>query len=333
MRDRRERCVRRAPHRPRPHAAGSSSTSPHPSTQVSAPQSSKGFHIYNLTTTPLTLQAINGDGNFEGTPPIGSVLPPGRYVDFEQQYRSFSSQNDDATYSNGTDTFVVHLHVLAWDNTSSSVDVTSGKDTWSDPNSDGMVINLLEPAGTVINYNSAQAQQQADVLKRLCAVDATATCAFTPTSETTVDGPQHQVGDAFTNAGSLEADYTLTEKDTVDISDSDDISDSVDISATLGGKLFDLVDASLTATYHHEWTTGHEFEESMDAHVPPMTKVWLDDAPQMTRDTGNTTITVGNTTINLTGVYFDSPAPTFNGNWILMSQSINGGPIHRTVLH
>jgi hypothetical protein len=168
---------------------------------------------------------------------------------------------------------------------------------------------------------------QADVLKQLCAVDATATCTFTPTSRTYVDGQQHQVGDAFTNASKIEADYILTEKDTVDISD------SVDISATVGGKLFDLVDASLTATYHHEWTTSHEFEESMDAHVPAMTKVWLDDAPQMTRDTGNFTITVGNTTINLAGVYFDSPDPDGNGNWTLMSQSTHGGPIHATALH
>jgi hypothetical protein len=93
------------------------------------------------------------------------------------------------------------------------------------------------------------------------------------------------------------------------------------------------VDTSITATYSHGWITSHEYEQSMTADVPPKTKVWLDDALQMTRDTGNFTITIGNTTINLTGVYFDSPAPTFNGNWTLMSQSINGGPIHRTVLH
>ena len=71
----------------------------------------------------------------------------------------------------------------------------------------------------------------------------------------------------------------------------------------------------------------------MTAIVPPKTKVWLDDAPQMLRDTGNFTITLGNTTINVTDVYFDSPDPDGNGNWTLMSQSIDGGPIHRTVLH
>jgi hypothetical protein len=313
---------------PAPHAAaGSSSTSSHSSSQVGAPLVSQGFHIYNLTTTPMKLTAIDGDGNFEGRPNVGDVLAPGQYADFEVQYRFATDQNDDATYSNGTDTFVVHMHVNDGNSPSSSVEVKLGTDTYTDPNSDGKTINLLEPAGTVINYDGSQAQQQADVLKQLCAVDATATCTFTPTSETTVDGPQHQVGDTFTNASKIEADYEITEKDTVDVSD------SVDISATVGGKLFELVDVSVTATYHHEWTTSHEFEESMDAHVPAMTKVWLDDAPQMFHDTGNFTITVGNTTINLSNVYFDTPNPNGNGNWTLMSQSLNGGPIHRTVLH
>jgi len=53
----------------------------------------------------------------------------------------------------------------------------------------------------------------------------------------------------------------------------------------------------------------------------------------MIRYTGNFTLTVGNTTINLTGVYFDSPDPDGNGNWTLMSQSTHGGPIHATALH
>ena len=53
----------------------------------------------------------------------------------------------------------------------------------------------------------------------------------------------------------------------------------------------------------------------------------------MIRYTGNFTLTVGNTTINLTGGYFDSPDPDGNGNWTLMSQSTHGGPIHATALH
>jgi hypothetical protein len=97
--------------------------------------------------------------------------------------------------------------------------------------------------------------------------------------------------------------------------------------------MFELVNVCISATYGHTWTTSHEFDESMTATVPPKTKVGLDDAPQMLRDTGNFTITLGNTTIHITDVYFDSPDPDGNGNWTLMSQSFDGGPIHRTVLH
>jgi hypothetical protein len=79
--------------------------------------------------------------------------------------------------------------------------------------------------------------------------------------------------------------------------------------------MFELVNVSISATYGHTWTTSHEFDESMTATVPPKTKVRLDDAPQMLRDTGNFTITLGNTTIHVTDVYFDSPDPDGNGNW------------------
>ena len=41
----------------------------------------------------------------------------------------------------------------------------------------------------------------------------------------------------------------------------------------------------------------------------------------MIRDTGNFQIVIGNTTINVIHVYFDSPDPSGNGNWTLMSQS------------
>ena len=50
------------------------------------------------------------------------------------------------------------------------------------------------------------------MLNELCAVDADAACAFTPTSETDVDGTQHQVGDTFTNASNVPGSYTLKKK-------------------------------------------------------------------------------------------------------------------------
>jgi hypothetical protein len=308
-----------------PHAAaGSSSTSPSPSSRVGAPLYSRGFHIYNLTTTPWTLESISGDNNFEGVPAIGSVLQPGQYADFEVQYKFLSDQNDDVVYRTTNSDVDVELSVDGDGNTYSKTMWSAGPDQ-ADTN--GTTINLVEEPGTTITYDGSQAQQQAAVLNQMCAGGVDATCTFTPTSETHVDGPQHQVGDSFTNASKVEADYKITEADTVGISD------SVGISATAGANLFGIVDASISASYNHEWTTSHEFDESMNAHVPAMTKVWLEDAPQMIRDTGNFQIVIGNTTINVIHVYFDSPDPSGNGNWTLMSQSLTGGPIHKTALH
>ena len=44
-------------------AAYAATPTGHPSSQVGAPKDSQGFHIYNDTTTPMTLKEIDGDGN------------------------------------------------------------------------------------------------------------------------------------------------------------------------------------------------------------------------------------------------------------------------------
>ena len=51
---------------------------------------SRGFHIFNYTSHPLTLSGIIGSGNFEGRPADGSVLNHGNsYQDIEVQWRVF----------------------------------------------------------------------------------------------------------------------------------------------------------------------------------------------------------------------------------------------------
>jgi hypothetical protein len=282
----------------------------------------------------MTLKTKVSLDNFASSPADNSVLQPGQYDDFEVPVPAFPNyQQNRIQYNNGHGDFYVDFTVVntgAFPATSSDCS-TSGADICSDPSSDpatdGRVITFLEPAGSVRNWDDTQRQQQADALKQLCAADADATYTFTPTRHEPVAGTQHQVGDSFTNDSNVWADWSVTRKDTVGTTD------SVNTSATVNVTLFKVVDYSITAAYGHTWTTSHEFEETETAHVPPKTTVWLDDAPEMIRYTGNFTLTVGNTTIHLTGVYFDSPDPDGNGNWTLMSQSVNRGPIHATALH
>lgn len=62
---------------------------------------SRGFHIYNQTSKPITLTKITGSGNFEGRPADGAVLNPGSYQDIEVQVKAMDPQEDTAYYSDG----------------------------------------------------------------------------------------------------------------------------------------------------------------------------------------------------------------------------------------
>lgn len=278
-------------------------------TQVGAPLYSRGFHIYNLTTSPMTLKSITGDGNFEGKPDVGSVVQPGQYADFEVQYRWLSDQNDEVVYTNADGTFRADLEVNGFKSgaPSSTCTVTSGHDVCSDPDdpvygTDGTTISSMMPAGSTVTYNGDQAQQQAAVLNQLCNTGADATCSFKATGETHVAGPSHVLAYEYNNSddtGTLEVDKT------------DDVTstDSVNISATLGTNIAGMVDASVTASYGHSWSVGHGFAAKTSDPVDPHTYGEIDGIAPMIRDTGDFTLTMGNTTYHLNGVYFDTPDP------------------------
>jgi hypothetical protein len=312
-------------------AAGSTSAG----SRVGAPMVSRGFHIYNLTSSPMTLRSISGDQNFEGAPPVGSVVQPGQYADFEVQYKVLSDQNDDVVYSNAVGSFRAHLEVDGYNfgAPSSTCTVTSGPDSCSDPDDqvtggNGTTISFLEPAGSTITYDGSQAQQQADVLNQLCNTPgADATCRFDAQGpETKVLGDAHQVGDSFNNPTSLKVDYLLERDDSVSISD------TLGVTVTAGTQLFDTIDTSVALNYQHQVTATKDDKESITVHVDPEYKVWLENSPAMIRDTGNFTITLGNTTYHLNGVHFDSPDPSGNGEWTLCAQSLSGGAVERTPL-
>ncbi len=271
---------------------------------VGAPQQvlySRGFLVYNLTSTPMTLKSVTGDGNFEGRPDVGSVLQPGQHADFEVQYRAFSVQNDDITYSNGSSALDARLTVDGLNDagrpTSTCSRVSGPDDCASDG---GTTIRITEPAGTVINIDGSQAQSQAAALKQFCAQNSDASCTFTPTGETNVDRPKHVLA-TETNNGTRDATLSVTKTD--DVSSTN----SVDLSASVGGNIAGLVDVQITAAYGHTWSQGHSFATGVSNIVPAGYYGQITAIAPMIRDTGNFTITVGNTTINLLGVYFDSP--------------------------
>jgi hypothetical protein len=287
------------------------------------PRYSRGFHIWNLTSYPLTLEALSG-GDFEGRPDLGHVLMPGTYDDFEVTFYFFNAQQITATY-----TTPQHMSVYP---TMRVSDTTGTPASWcsagsglactpTDHEVDQTTITALDPPGTVLDIPASQGQAQAAALKQLCIDTSAATCAFTATGETHLTGAEHQIGVTLQNKTTDPAEYKLTCADTVGHTD------SVGVDVSVGGSLFHILDVEITGSYGHEWTASHQFSSEVTFTVKPGEKGWVTDAAPLIRDTGDFTITMGNTTWHLRGIYFDSPDPGGNAIWTTYTQPITGGPV------
>lgn len=255
---------------------------------------SRGFHIYNYTSEPITLDKIAGSGNFEGRPADGSVLNPGGYHDIEVQWQWLLPQVDVAHYSSPNGSVQVDMSVDGW----GSPSVLGCTTSYGDCDYHGTDVYLLDRPGTVNNLSPDQKQAQADVLKHLCDTGV-ASCKFTPTAEDHILGDDHVVGEAAVNPGDFDMSTSIETKDSVGESD------SVGVELTAGVE--EGVVAEVTAKYEHQWTHEHDFSQSFEVKVPPHSKVWFTHQAPTIRDTGDFTVTLGNTTWHLTGVYFDHP--------------------------
>jgi hypothetical protein len=295
----------------------------------SATAASRGYHVYNFSSYPIRFDDSSGDFS-EGRPPDGAFLYPGAgYHDFELKYTYYDPYPDYGTvhYSildnNGKPIgeFWPHMMTAAGTRVYCTLAQSSpGQCTPAGSSEDdftlGDTMTYLDPPGTVHNIPADQSQAQLAAMQRLCADDNAASCAFTPTSEQEFESPAHQVGNALINNTDEEQETEIRVEDTVGSSN------SVGVDMKLGGKLFKVVEVAITGKYEHEWSTEHTFEQSVTVHCPPRSKCWISATSPMLRDTGNFTIKLGNTTWNLTGVYFDSPNPNGNGAYQVDSRPL-----------
>jgi hypothetical protein len=272
--------------------------------QVGKVQYSRGFHFTNLSGDTATLTSISGDNQFEGNAPVGSVLKPGIGLDdFEVTFLAARNDADDITYAmtdasghqDGSVTF--HVNVDAFGTPTAGVGAVDGPFQLA---VNGANITVLDPPGTVHTISGDDAQAQAATLKQFCSENTAAQCTFTPTSETHVDGPEHVLVTEENN-GTNPAVLTATKGDTVSSSD------SLEVDGTVGVNILDIVNASVTLKYGHSWGESHTFDTGVSNTVPAGYYGEITAIAPMIRDTGDFSISMGNTTWNLTGVHFDSP--------------------------
>lgn len=281
---------------------------PDPTNKVQGVLYTRGFNLTNLTGERLQLTGVTGDtdGLEGGTPATGTIIKPGGSMHFEMTWTWLKDQFVYPTYnvldSNGNITATANFTMAVGGGDGSTASLGSATNGFvTDAN--GTTLDIKDKAGTVVTINGDQAQAQAATLKQFCADNPNATCTFTPTSETHVAGPEHVLVAQINNG---------TDPGTISVNKGDTIasSDSLDIAATLGTNFAGIVDASVTASYGHTWSESHEFDVSASHPVPAGYYGEITGIAPMLRDTGNFTITIGNTTFHLNGVYFDTPDTT-----------------------
>jgi hypothetical protein len=257
---------------------------------------SQGFLIHNYTSQPLTLDNITGSGDFEGRPADGTTFNPGTTHDIEVQYWFASEEVDAAHYhfANGaTATVIMEVNGV------NQPSVLGCDTSYGTCTHDSKYVYLLDPPGTVYNLGPDQKQAQADLLNQLCEAKL-ASCKFTPTAEDHILGDERGAGDGTINdTDQIKSDMEIAAEDTRGESDS--------VGVDVTGGVEKLVVFEVTVKYEHEWTHEYKFSQTEHADVPPHTHVWYTHKAPMVRDTGDFTVTLGNTTWTLTNVYFDHP--------------------------
>jgi len=275
----------------------------------------RGFKVYNLSSYAIKFLGVSG-ADFDGTPPVGSILQPGApYQDFEETYKFGQTTTGVAKYAvldaNGNPTGTNFFATMQIYNVNTTYAAAGTSATEGQPpiylqgSTNGVDTNtLLDPAGTVHNIPAGQGQAQAAVLNQFCVDGNSATCDFTVTSEKHFEGAQHFITSYANHDKNITNDYTYNQGDEVGSSN------SVEVAVKAGGKLFKIVDAEISVTYNHTWTETHSFSTSVTVHCPPVSLCSIYGIAPMLRDTGNFKLTLGNTTWNLPDVYFDSPEPS-----------------------
>ena len=269
----------------------------------------QGFDVRNLSSHTITLTGIESPGKGDGAPHVGTVLRPGESMHYEKVFWFGNTPHTKLTFNDYDGKGNVKIfQVELW------VDPILNSPSVMMPYSDGRLGDIEvqglgyssrsasfvdAPGGAPIHVSAADRQQQADLLNRLCA-EGQASCTFRPTS--TEPGPA-KVERKASEINRLDAPYPLTVAESFTFN----ATTNVEASASVSAKLFGLVNTTLSAKYGQSWSQGKTSTISRTVPVKPGHRLFVEVHQPTTRQHGDFTVHMGNTTWNLSGVYFDIP--------------------------
>ncbi|MFE3328458.1 hypothetical protein [Streptomyces sp. NPDC059176] len=137
----------------------------------------------------------------------------------------------------------------------------------------GIAISITSPA--------AAAEQPTRELLRADCASGVGKCTFnSPRLGEAYLGAFHQVSNSLYNCSSSDATQSMTWSDTVGSTD------SLGVSVTVGGKIADIVNLSVTTSYSHTWSSSHAESSSLNMTVKPGEVGWISRAQVMQKVSG-----------------------------------------------
>lgn len=300
-------------------------------TLVPAPltQLTRGYDITNLTGKAVYLTAIQKEAGYEDSVEargVGTILQPGERYHVELTKWAFYSYYTHFVFNGCSDIsctsytpsgqrWDVRLYQQLLDTYRTDCGsgyCSNGNGQEIGPSSpsgfnglDNSVARLLDPPGTSFTLTGTEGQKQAQVINTVCAAQGT-TCQFVPTADTQSTTKPEQVYQ-FVNATQDPQTVNQGATATVSATSSFGTSYSSEVSATFGEKdVFNFVaKQTWTSSQSQSNSTQKTSNWSVNTIVRPSYRLTTTLDVPVVRVTGDYKAVIGNTTYNLTGIYFD----------------------------
>ncbi|WP_328834736.1 hypothetical protein [Streptomyces europaeiscabiei] len=141
-------------------------------------------------------------------------------------------------------------------------------------------VAALTVGASLLGAPQASADDTPSSRELLEACDWADLCEFHPQSYWTYTGPEHQVGATAFNCASQ------TNQHRIDWADTTGSTNSLGMSIGVSAKFWGAFEASVEATYRHDWTNSHTDTESNQVNIPAGFKGWLERGTAKQQATG-----------------------------------------------
>jgi hypothetical protein len=288
----------------------------------------RNFDLINQTPYRIKLDRFqDGERPESGSPDVGSTLESGATATFEiSEYPgSFKVVKPVYYTEDGNIKFEVYFQVPGYLSPKGDIPgswcTSSGGSCSPATGKEGENIQwvavTLTPQTFVVGPDKPKVQ--ADLLLKYCnGGGGSSTCSFQATRQELTTSNETLLGNPVENRTPDTQSFTVGGSETVGYSDSIQIGGKISASTPL----FKLINAEINGQYQHVWNYSRTISQTENVTLRPGWWGWLTLDTPVDRVYGDFTIKLGNVTMIVKDVYFDTPRPNVKPHVVINSDKL-----------